>query len=50
VVLSDTRNSLVRSEEPVLTTLIGLDNVIVISTADTVLVAASPARLLPSDS
>jgi mannose-1-phosphate guanylyltransferase/mannose-6-phosphate isomerase len=40
VVLSDTRNSLVRSEESLLTTVIGLDDVIVISTADAVLVAA----------
>jgi mannose-1-phosphate guanylyltransferase / mannose-6-phosphate isomerase len=40
VVLSDTRNSLVRSEESMLTTVLGLDDVIVISTADAVLVAA----------
>jgi mannose-1-phosphate guanylyltransferase/mannose-6-phosphate isomerase len=40
VVLSDTRNSLVRSEEPMLTTVVGLDDVIVISTGDAVLVAA----------
>jgi mannose-1-phosphate guanylyltransferase / mannose-6-phosphate isomerase len=38
VVLSDTRNSLVRSEEPMLTTVIGLEDVVVISTADAVLV------------
>jgi mannose-1-phosphate guanylyltransferase/mannose-6-phosphate isomerase len=38
VVLSDTRNSLVRSEEPMLTTVIGLEDVIVVSTADAVLV------------
>jgi mannose-1-phosphate guanylyltransferase/mannose-6-phosphate isomerase len=38
VVLSDTRNSLVRSEESMLTTVVGLDDVIVISTADAVLV------------
>ncbi len=40
VVLADTRNSLVRSEEFVLTTVIGLDDVIVISTGDAVLVTA----------
>ena len=39
VVLSDTRNSLVRSEDPMLTTVIGVEDVIVISTADAVLVA-----------
>jgi mannose-1-phosphate guanylyltransferase / mannose-6-phosphate isomerase len=38
VVLSDTRNSLVRSEESMLTTVVGLDDVVVISTADAVLV------------
>jgi mannose-1-phosphate guanylyltransferase len=38
VCLSDTRNSLVRSEESILTTVIGLDDVIVISTSDAVLV------------
>jgi mannose-1-phosphate guanylyltransferase / mannose-6-phosphate isomerase len=38
VVLSDTRNSLVRSEESMLTAVVGLDDVIVISTADAVLV------------
>jgi mannose-1-phosphate guanylyltransferase / mannose-6-phosphate isomerase len=40
VVLSDTRNSLVRSEDSMLTAVIGLDDVIVISTADAVLVTA----------
>src|SRR5215510_15072000 len=39
-VMLDSRNSLVRSEEPVLTTVVGLDNVIVVSTADAVLVGA----------
>jgi len=36
----DTRNSLIRSEETILTTVIGLDNVIVVATADAVLVVA----------
>jgi len=40
VVVLDTRNSLVRTEETVLTTVVGLDDVIVVSTADAVLVAA----------
>ena len=40
VVVLDTRNSLVRAEETMLTTVVGLDDVIVISTADAVLVAA----------
>jgi mannose-1-phosphate guanylyltransferase/mannose-6-phosphate isomerase len=40
VVLMDSRNSLVRSDDSVLTTVIGLDDVIVVSTADAVLVAA----------
>jgi len=40
VVMLDSRNSLVRSEESVLTTVVGLDDVIVVSTADAVLVAA----------
>jgi mannose-1-phosphate guanylyltransferase/mannose-6-phosphate isomerase len=39
VVLSETRNSFIRSDESVLTTVIGLDDVIVISTSDAVLVA-----------
>jgi mannose-1-phosphate guanylyltransferase / mannose-6-phosphate isomerase len=38
VVTLDTRNSLVRSEDSVLTAVVGLDDVIVISTADAVLV------------
>jgi mannose-1-phosphate guanylyltransferase / mannose-6-phosphate isomerase len=38
VVVSDTRNSLVRSDEAILTTAIGLEDMIVISTADAVLV------------
>jgi len=40
VVMLDSRNSLVRSEESVLTTVIGLDDVVVISTGDAVLVSA----------
>ena len=36
----DTRNSLIRSEDTVLTTVIGLDDVVVIATADAVLVVA----------
>jgi mannose-1-phosphate guanylyltransferase / mannose-6-phosphate isomerase len=36
----DSRNSLVRSEEPILTTVVGLDDVIVVTTADAVLVAS----------
>jgi mannose-1-phosphate guanylyltransferase / mannose-6-phosphate isomerase len=40
VVMLDSRNSLVHSEESVLTTVIGLDDVIVVSTADAVLVSA----------
>jgi mannose-1-phosphate guanylyltransferase / mannose-6-phosphate isomerase len=39
-VLSDTRNSLVRSEDSILTAVIGLDDVIVISMSDAVLVTA----------
>jgi mannose-1-phosphate guanylyltransferase / mannose-6-phosphate isomerase len=38
VILSDTRNSLVRSEESILTTVIGLEDVVVVSTSDAVLV------------
>ena len=38
VVLMDTRNSLVRSEESMLTTVMGLDDAIVVATADAVLV------------
>ena len=40
VVVMDSRNSLVRSDESVLTTVVGLDDVIVVSTADAVLVAS----------
>jgi mannose-1-phosphate guanylyltransferase/mannose-6-phosphate isomerase len=40
VVLLDCANNLVRSEDGVLTTLVGVDNVIVIATGDAVLVAA----------
>jgi mannose-1-phosphate guanylyltransferase/mannose-6-phosphate isomerase len=40
VVLLDSRNSLVRSENSVLTTVIGLDDVVVVATADAVLVSA----------
>jgi mannose-1-phosphate guanylyltransferase/mannose-6-phosphate isomerase len=40
VVTLDTHNSLVRSEESVLTAVVGLDDVIVVSTADAVLVGA----------
>ena len=36
----DTRNSLIRSEETVLTTVIGLTDIVVVATADAVLVAA----------
>jgi len=39
-VMLDSRNSLVRSEDSVLTTVVGLDDVIVVSTADAVLVAS----------
>ncbi len=40
VVVMDSHNSLVQSEDSVLTTVVGLDDVIVVSTADAVLVAA----------
>jgi mannose-1-phosphate guanylyltransferase/mannose-6-phosphate isomerase len=40
VVMLDSRNSLVRSEEPILTTVVGLDDVIIITTADAVLVTS----------
>jgi mannose-1-phosphate guanylyltransferase / mannose-6-phosphate isomerase len=40
VVILDSRNSLVRSDEAILTTVVGLDDVIVVSTADAVLVAS----------
>ena len=36
----DTNNSLIRSEETVLTTVVGLDDIIVVATADAVLVVA----------
>jgi mannose-1-phosphate guanylyltransferase/mannose-6-phosphate isomerase len=36
----DTRNSLIRSEESILTAVIGLDDVVVVATADAVLVVA----------
>jgi mannose-1-phosphate guanylyltransferase/mannose-6-phosphate isomerase len=36
----DTRNSLIRSEESILTTVVGLDDVVVVATADAVLVVA----------
>ena len=44
VVVLDSRNSLVRSEDSVLTTVIGLDDVIVVTTADAVLVSARESR------
>ena len=40
VVMLDSRNSLVRSDDTLLTTVVGLNDVIVISTTDAVLVAA----------
>ena len=40
VVLMESRNSLVRSDESVLTTVVGLDDVVVIATADAVLVTS----------
>jgi mannose-1-phosphate guanylyltransferase / mannose-6-phosphate isomerase len=40
VILQASRNALVRSDEQVLTTVIGLNDVVVVSTADAVLVAA----------
>jgi mannose-1-phosphate guanylyltransferase / mannose-6-phosphate isomerase len=40
VVMLDSRNSLVRSDEAILTTVVGLDDVIVVSTSDAVLVAS----------
>ncbi len=39
-VLLDTQNSLVRADESLLTTVVGLDSVVVVSTSDAVLVAA----------
>jgi mannose-1-phosphate guanylyltransferase/mannose-6-phosphate isomerase len=40
VMLLDSRNNLVRSEDSLLTTMVGVNNLIVIATADAVLVAA----------
>ena len=40
VVLYDSHNTLVRSDETILTTVVGLDDVVVVTTADAVLVAA----------
>jgi mannose-1-phosphate guanylyltransferase/mannose-6-phosphate isomerase len=40
VVMLDSRNSLVHSEESVLTAVVGLDDVVVVATADAVLVAS----------
>ena len=40
VVMLDSRNSLVRADESVLTAVVGLDDVVVVSTADAVLVAS----------
>ena len=40
VVMLDSRNNLVRSEDAVLTTVVGLDNAVVIATGDAVLVAS----------
>lgn len=40
VVFQDTRNSLARSDERILTTVVGLDDVVVITTADAVLVTS----------
>jgi mannose-1-phosphate guanylyltransferase/mannose-6-phosphate isomerase len=40
VVLLDSRDNLVRAEDGLLTTVVGLDNVVVIATSDAVLVAA----------
>src|SRR5262245_11185748 len=40
VVMLDSRNNLVRSEQTILTTVVGLDDVIVVSTTDAVLVSA----------
>jgi len=37
-ILLDTRNSLVRSEETILTTVVGLDDIVVVATSDAVLV------------
>jgi mannose-1-phosphate guanylyltransferase / mannose-6-phosphate isomerase len=40
VVMLDSRNNLVRSEESIVTTVVGLDDIIVVSTTDAVLVRA----------
>lgn len=40
VVFQDSRNSLARSDERILTTVVGLDDVVVVTTADAVLVAS----------
>jgi mannose-1-phosphate guanylyltransferase / mannose-6-phosphate isomerase len=40
VVMLDSRNNLVRSEESILTTVVGLNDIIVVSTTDAVLVSA----------
>lgn len=40
VIVQDSHNSLVRSDETILTTVVGLDDVVVVTTADAVLVAA----------
>ncbi len=39
-IVHDSRNTLVRSDETILTTVVGLDDVVVVATADAVLVAA----------
>ncbi len=39
-IVQDSRNTLVRSDETILTTVVGLDDVVVVTTADAVLVAA----------
>jgi mannose-1-phosphate guanylyltransferase/mannose-6-phosphate isomerase len=39
-ILQDSRNTLVRSDETILTTVVGLDDVVVVTTADAVLVAS----------
>src|SRR5262249_23259188 len=39
-ILQDSRNTLVRSDETILTTVVGLDDVVVVTTTDAVLVAA----------
>jgi mannose-1-phosphate guanylyltransferase len=44
--LSDTRNSLVHSEDSMLTAVIGIDNIIVVATSDAVLVVQRPGGYL----